>query len=150
MRRRAKKREHDADADRRSRERNKDKIRASRLVRKYGISVEDYDELLAAQNGKCAICGELGTKETRLHIDHCEDSGNIRGLLCVRCNAGMGYFHHDIRILARAIEYIALCKGPRQPVPESQKRAMTKAEFLAGFEPHGLLGNTFVGRKNGL
>jgi hypothetical protein len=62
-------------------------------------------ELLSAQDGRCAICGaERGTR--RLAIDHDHTTGFIRGLLCVRCNTGLGSFRDDPELLRKAIEYL--------------------------------------------
>lgn len=86
--------------------------RAWNLKRKYGISVDEYDKLLASQNGVCAICG---TKETHTHksgklkelsVDHCHSRGHVRGLLCVKCNRGLGYFDDDLERINRAIDYL--------------------------------------------
>ena len=56
------------------------------LQRRYGITCTDYDRLLAAQGGQCAICRKPPRKN-RLHVDHDHDSGKVRGLLCVSCNS---------------------------------------------------------------
>lgn len=63
----------------------------------YGIAISDYDKMLAAQNGRCAICGTTNAgKETKtgkrfFAVDHCHETGKIRGLLCVACNTRLGY-----------------------------------------------------------
>lgn len=71
----------------------------------YGLSKDDYLALLAAQNDVCAIC--CGTTERALHVDHCHNSGLVRGLLCSNCNTLLGLAQEDIAILARAIEYLS-------------------------------------------
>lgn len=58
--------------------------RNARLQATYGLSAEDYQRLLRAQDGKCAIC--LETRKTNLAVDHCHKTEAIRGLLCARCN----------------------------------------------------------------
>lgn len=64
------------------------------LVRKYGMEYSDYEALLARQDGACAACGlPLGDKTPR--IDHCHESGRVRGLLHDTCNAGIGQAHDD-------------------------------------------------------
>jgi hypothetical protein len=72
------------------------------LTRKYGITVETYEIMLAEQEGKCRICG---TSE-RLCVDHDHDTGHVRGLLCPRCNIGMGFydagFFADAKVYAGA------------------------------------------------
>jgi hypothetical protein len=61
------------------------------LKYKYGLTPEDYDAKLAEQGGVCAICGKSPTKR-RLHIDHCHETGRIRGLLCTGCNTRLGWY----------------------------------------------------------
>lgn len=69
---------------------------------RYGITDEDYGELLKSQDGKCAICGI----EAKLNIDHCHDNGHVRGLLCNQCNTALGLFKDNINNLLTAIEYL--------------------------------------------
>lgn len=70
---------------------------------RYGITVEDYWRMHAQQDGKCLICG--GT-EDRLVVDHCHETSKVRGLLCNRCNVGIGYFRHDPDRLMAASAYL--------------------------------------------
>jgi hypothetical protein len=80
---------------------------AGRIKRAYGIEVNDRERILKQQGGKCAICGAPeGTGRERLHIDHDHDNGRIRGLLCSRCNTGLGYFADNKDRLAAAIDYL--------------------------------------------
>jgi hypothetical protein len=85
---------------------NKRKIRESTVQRRYGLSAEDYKALLHAQGGACAICrGELkGDRDT--HVDHCHDTGLVRGILCSRCNTGLGQFEDAPERLRAAIDYL--------------------------------------------
>lgn len=82
--------------------------RNGHLLRTFGITSEQFDEMLAGQGGRCAICrtDEPGGKGN-FHVDHCHDTGVIRGLLCTRCNQGLGYFGDDPNMLGRAIDYLA-------------------------------------------
>ena len=66
--------------------------RASDLKRHYGMSLEDYAALFDKQDGACAICKRDGAnfKQT-LHVDHDHSNGRVRGLLCPRCNAMLGW-----------------------------------------------------------
>lgn len=73
-------------------------------VKKYGLTVEQYQALLAAHNGKCAACGDDFGK--RNHIDHCHTTGVVRGLLCNNCNLGVGHFRDDPRRLESAARYL--------------------------------------------
>jgi Recombination endonuclease VII len=77
-----------------------------RLRRLYGISLDDYDNMLDDQGGRCAIC--LCRPRTRpLAVDHDHVTGRVRGLLCSRCNHGLLHFaQEDVTILRRAIEYL--------------------------------------------
>jgi len=71
---------------------------------RYKITKEDYVELYNQQKGKCAICGCKTDKN--LYIDHNHKSKKIRGLLCIKCNFGLGCFKDDIRVLERARKYL--------------------------------------------
>lgn len=86
--------------------------RAGHLRRKYGLSPSEYEDLVAKQEGLCAICGEGESAIGRngqplpLAIDHCHDTGEIRGLLCFNCNTGLGRLGDNVQALERAIEYL--------------------------------------------
>lgn len=84
------------------------------LRKNYGIELGTYDKMLAEQEGRCAICGTTapggqprkdGTP-ARFHVDHCHDSGKVRGLLCHNCNVGIGNMRHSKEILEKAIAYV--------------------------------------------
>ena len=70
----------------------------------YGLSIEDYNALLAQQGGACAICRKQ--PEQRLCVDHCHVTKKVRRLLCRRCNLGIGYFHDDPSLLRLAAAYL--------------------------------------------
>jgi hypothetical protein len=83
------------------------------VLRHYGLTITEYDALLSAQSGKCAICGMPETKkygrtggDYRLAVDHDHDTGKVRALLCHACNAGIGQFSHDPELMAVAIRYL--------------------------------------------
>ena len=81
------------------------------IVRTYGITAEDYYNMLAAQNNKCAVCESEEVNNSRvssgkLFIDHCHDTGKVRGLLCSKCNHGIGLLNDDTALLQKAIEYL--------------------------------------------
>lgn len=78
------------------------------IRRTLGVTPEQYNAMLAAQHGACAICGatEPGGKRARFSIDHCHTTGKIRGLLCTTCNAGLGYFKDDTSRLQSAVAYL--------------------------------------------
>ena len=79
------------------------------LEYRYGITVDDYDRMLAEQGGSCAICRTTkpGTKAKVWSVDHCHESNVVRGLLCNRCNLGLGYFKDSTERLRRAADYLA-------------------------------------------
>ena len=85
----------------------KRKMRDLHYRSKYGISADDVDAMLEAQGGGCAICGERPERLASLHVDHCHDSGRIRGLLCLNCNQGIGKLGEDPERLRRAADYFA-------------------------------------------
>jgi hypothetical protein len=87
------------------REAHPDAMREWDLKTKFGISISDYDGLLEAQGGDCAICGKPQGKIS-LHVDHDHESGEIRGLLCLGCNNALGQFKDDCDLLARAAGYL--------------------------------------------
>ena len=74
--------------------------------RTYGISADEVDEMLDAQNGGCAICGEKPPRLASMHVDHDHAHGHLRGLLCSTCNQGLGQFRDDPAVLLRAIVYL--------------------------------------------
>lgn len=82
--------------------------RRSHLKRVFGISLEEYQDKLEKQNGKCAICNSSNTHDKHgvLAIDHCHKTGNIRELLCFKCNTVLGSVDDNIEILKNMINYL--------------------------------------------
>ena len=77
------------------------------LIRKYGITLEEYNQMLIDQEGKCLICNKHYTKfESNLSVDHNHKTGEIRGLLCKNCNVGLGFFEDNCNLLLNAINYL--------------------------------------------
>ena len=74
------------------------------LKRRYKLEVEDYIQMCEEQGGCCAICR---TFTPRLCVDHSHETGKNRGLLCHKCNVGLGQFNDNIQLLADAISYLA-------------------------------------------
>jgi len=74
--------------------------------RLYGLPREDYTALLERQGGRCAICRERATGQLALAADHDHATGAIRGLLCSRCNNGLGSFRDDAALLETAVDYL--------------------------------------------
>lgn len=87
----------DQDARQRALKSNKMKVR-------YGIDIDEYEAILAAQNNQCATCDREWSKS--LHIDHCHTTNKVRGLLCGRCNPALGLVNEDIKILERMLDYV--------------------------------------------
>lgn len=95
-------------------ERQKQIIRRQKL-KKYNLSYKDWLAMWGNQDGKCAICGEPFAEHSEACIDHDHNyqTGEIRGLLCRKCNAGLGLFNDDYELTTRATEY--LLKGFKKP-----------------------------------
>lgn len=73
------------------------------LKTRYGLSVEDFEAMLSRQNGRCAICGQSMNDPM---VDHCHTTGKIRGILCNRCNLGLGRFKDSVELVERALNYL--------------------------------------------
>ena len=96
---------------------NPDKVkqyqRTSNLRKNFGLSMDEYEEMLANQNNLCAICEKPETfihhqtKETaRLAVDHCHKTNKVRKLLCKSCNTALGLFKDDIGVMENAVQYL--------------------------------------------
>jgi hypothetical protein len=93
------------------REQNPEKMKAHidsriwyRREKLYGLSKENFFKILEKQNYECKIC-KLEIND-RCHVDHCHDTGRVRGLLCGNCNAALGLFKDNTEILKNAIKYL--------------------------------------------
>ena len=82
-----------------------------KLKRNFGISYQEYLTMLASQNNCCAICNTNNPGARAFAVDHCHNTGVIRGLLCGNCNTGIGNLRDDIELLKRAIQYLENSKG---------------------------------------
>lgn len=76
------------------------------VLKKYGISKEDYEILAKSQENKCFICFKLPIGKFRLSVDHCHLTGRIRKLLCINCNTILGLAGDDENILYKCINYL--------------------------------------------
>lgn len=83
-------------------------VRATRKFRlkKYGMTFDDYDKLLAKQGGVCGICKQSPKPGKILGVDHCHASGVVRGLLCDYCNQALGLFKDNTQALLSAVDYL--------------------------------------------
>lgn len=91
---------------------------AQNLQNRYNLDFGDYELLYKKQNGKCAICssgenGYLGKK--RLAVDHCHETGKIRGLLCSGCNNALGHFKDNPDLIKKALIYLDETQAPTYP-----------------------------------
>ena len=80
-------------------------------IKKYNLTIEDFKNLLEKQQGKCYICKGSSMPNKNLAIDHCHETGKVRGLLCHMCNRGLGYFKDNVNLLHDAINYLNMNKG---------------------------------------
>jgi hypothetical protein len=114
-------------AEFRSSGRKKISDRKSHLKRKFGITLEQYDAMLAEQGGGCGICRKPPRDDISLHVDHDHETGRIRGLLCFTCNNALGDFDDDASLLRSAIRYV------EQPiVDELAELTRRRARALVG------------------
>lgn len=98
-------------AARKHRAENREHYKNKELVREFGITLEQYQEMLLAQRGVCAICGkpETATRRGRplhLSVDHCHKTKQVRALLCGFCNKGLGKFFDNPDLLRSAATYV--------------------------------------------
>lgn len=84
--------------------------RTSRLCR-FGITAQQYDAILARQNGVCAICRSVCKSGRKLSVDHDHKTGFVRGLLCSRCNIGVGQFDDNYQLMQKAATYMIIAIG---------------------------------------
>jgi hypothetical protein len=75
------------------------------LKKQYGMTLQQYNAMLAAQHGICAICKKPPSKR-RLDVDHDHADGHVRQLLCERCNKGLGCFEDSLELLEAAVRYM--------------------------------------------
>lgn len=74
----------------------------------YGITPEQFKNMLKSQGRRCAICLKKFNKPKQTHVDHCHKTGKVRGILCHLCNAALGFFGDSIEVLRSAISYLGL------------------------------------------
>lgn len=79
--------------------------RERKLKSAYGLTIEDYNRMLRKQGGTCAICFRPPNGE-RLVVDHDHIQNKVRGLLCSRCNKGIGMLEDNPRLLSKAVTYL--------------------------------------------
>lgn len=90
---------------------NRDKVNGYRRKQyfktKYGLTLEERDAMIAAQNGKCAVCPNTSPgNKLGWVVDHCHATGKLRGVLCHRCNLTLGFVNDSVDALRSLIEYV--------------------------------------------
>jgi len=75
-------------------------------LRKYGITLSNYDEMLNKQHGVCRICGEIPSGRFSLSVDHNHETGKVRGLLCGKCNFAIGLMRDNPDLLRKSAQYL--------------------------------------------
>jgi hypothetical protein len=96
--------------------------RERHLIRKYGVSLTDYNSMFSDQMGACAICGK--TQRRALDVDHCHKTGSVRGLLCTTCNQMIGHSGDSPDRLVKAAEYLR--KSPTKLSKKSESCQSSK------------------------
>lgn len=101
----------------RDREKIREYSRHYRMLVRFGITVADWERLFESQGKACAICKRLDPDGRHWHTDHCHETGKLRGILCRRCNLGLGWFDDSTEKLRDATQYLhdhrSLAAGPR-------------------------------------
>jgi Recombination endonuclease VII len=115
-----------------NRKRRLEKLREIHLRNKFGLTPDEYDRMLEAQGGVCALCESPPTPGISLHVDHDQGTGEIRGLLCVRCNNALGLFREDADLLKRAARYVMSDARHRSQRASWERRARERVEALRG------------------
>jgi hypothetical protein len=126
-----------------------DLIAKQRLYQMYGLTVEQFLSMWDDCGGHCQICGvemhsrfvdgERDDRSTRCNVDHCHESGEVRGLLCTRCNTALGKMEDDTDRLQKAIDYLqkpstGIKNDARESDKQRQLREMDNAMRLLGFQ----------------
>lgn len=109
----AEQRERNNEAQRRRRAKNPERVREigrtseqRRRLKRYGLTYDQYISLLNEQNHSCAICNTKKSGKRDWHVDHCHETGRVRGILCHHCNILLGHAKDNVTILKKAIEYL--------------------------------------------
>ena len=87
-----------------------------RRLRRYGLDQDRYEQLLASQGGRCAGCGTDDPGAKGWCIDHCHASGQVRALLCNRCNTTLGLVDEDPAILRALADFIERFKSVQSEI----------------------------------
>ena len=107
----------------------RERQRRYHLLSTFGLTLEEYDEMLAAQGGVCQLCGRPPTEGISLHIDHNHETGDIRGLLCFRCNNALGDFDDSPERLMSAVAYLLSYETAEQWAERERRQTATIEAF---------------------
>lgn len=106
-------------------QKRKDQVRAYSLRTKYGITIEQYNQLLEKQNHCCALCEKHESAfKNRLAVDHNHETQEVRGLLCFSCNHRLVGRHKDGKLLRKIADYVEQGTGwfaPKQKRPKKRR-----------------------------
>lgn len=107
------------------------------LKRNYGLTPQQYEDMLEAQGGCCAICRKALVSQTddarpRLgqpadnvgRVDHCHETNTIRGILCFGCNVGLGKFGDDEDLMLTAVRYLRASRATAHAISRAQTRSL--------------------------
>lgn len=87
-------------------QKNKEAKRLYCIEKTYGLNSEDYTQMLNKQNGQCLICNDSENNGRNLCVDHCHNTGRVRGLLCDKCNLSIGLLRDDAIRVKKLFEYL--------------------------------------------
>lgn len=86
-------------------EKHKLSAKYARIKKIYGLSKDAYLSMVHLQNSRCSLCMRHEPDHFKLHVDHCHNTNKVRGLLCGKCNQGIGLLNHDPELIAKAAIY---------------------------------------------
>lgn len=93
------------ECDKLMREKHKITQKYNRIAKEYRLAKSQYLNLVSAQNSSCKLCNKKEIDHFKLHVDHCHETKIVRGLLCGKCNQGIGLLNHDPNLIQKAALY---------------------------------------------
>jgi hypothetical protein len=114
-------------------EANKPARKQWKLLNRYGLSMQDFEAILADQNWACGICRrKFGDRSKKPCVDHCHKTRKVRGLLCIKCNMGLGYFDDDPTFARMAADYLEkwrrIHEGQGPTIPATREKKSSKKQ----------------------
>ncbi|MFC4121101.1 endonuclease VII domain-containing protein [Nonomuraea zeae] len=102
------------------------RTRAHHLSQRYRVRPEDVERMISAQHGLCVVCWDRPPE----HVDHCHRTGDVRFVLCLPCNTGIGQFRDDPGVVWRALAYVGRSLGEwdEAEVPEEELAELARAD----------------------